>query len=615
MSMVVTRPHLVDDEAIRVPTSVVDTVVVTFDGQYVWSFSPARDAVRVHDTWQVSWPAALQRRLDGTASVRLADMQGTQVHFEGPVVFRGNRDPLAIRDPQGHPLAVDRAGHLTRVFSETDEDTRRQIVEGTARALADLRDQVGIDAHLSYGGLLGAIRSGHMIGHDSDTDLAYLSRHTHPADVVRESFRIEREMRALGWKVVRMSGADLKLFLPLSDGRRVHVDVFGGFHVGETFYLMGGRSGHLPRSAFTPASTVVLEGVPLAAPAEPETVLEFLYGPGWRVPDPAFKPVDPLPGVLRLNDWMRGFRTHVVDWNELYRDRRDELPRTGSSFADWARARVPAGAMVADLGCGNGRDTVYWHRQGHRVIGFDFAGTPVRQTRRRLRRAGGGPDARLLVLNDARTVLLAGAELSRAAEPPYLYARQLVGCLDADARANLWRLCSMSLRRGGALFLEYSTTGTGAPKSTVNGLVMRVGTKGLVREIEAAGGRVAHRESGPGEDFFGERDPAVARLEVRWDTGTPHDVLPTRSHPGGTMSTRTTTTEDGRDGRGFFRGLASLPERVRELRGAVQENRRLNRRVAELTDVVAELLVPLADRDEDKARELLASYRETTLSP
>ena len=44
-------------------------------------------------------------------------------------------------------------------------------------------------------------------------------------------------------------------------------------------------------------------------------------------------------------------------------------------------------------------------------------------------------------------------------------------------------------------------------------------------------------------------------------------------------------------------------------RSAVQENRRLNRRVAELTDVVAELLVPLADRDEEKARELLATYR------
>ena len=152
--------------------------------------------------------------LDGTTCVRLSDAEGGRVHFESPVAFRGNAAALAFQDAHGHPLAVDKAGHLTRVFSETDDDVRRHIAEGTARAIADLRDRVGIDAHLSYGCLLGAVRDGHMIGHDSDADLAYLSRWTHPADVVRESFRMERELRALGWKVVRMSGADLEALPP-----------------------------------------------------------------------------------------------------------------------------------------------------------------------------------------------------------------------------------------------------------------------------------------------------------------------------------------------------------------------------------------------------------------
>jgi hypothetical protein len=41
----------------------------------------------------------------------------------------------------------------------------------------------------------------------------------------------------------------------------------------------------------------------------------------------------------------------------------------------------------------------------------------------------------------------------------------------------------------------------------------------------------------------------------------------------------------------------------------VQENRQLHRRVAELTDVVAELLLPVVDRDEERMTELLAAYR------
>lgn len=49
--------------------------------------------------------------------------------------------------------------------------------------------------------------------------------------------------------------------------------------------------------------------------------------------------------------------------------------------------------------------------------------------------------------------------------------------------------------------------------------------------------------------------------------------------------------------------------RLAALEAEVQENRQLNRRIAELTDVVAELLVPLAERDETRARELLAEYR------
>ena len=213
----------------------------------------------------------------------------------------------------------------------------------------------------------------------------------------------------------------------------------------------------------------------------------------------------------------------------------------------------------------------------------------------------------MLVLNDARTALLAGAELSREPTPPYLYARELVGCLDEEARRNLWRLCSMSLRHGGALFLEYAAARRDLAPTTVGGLVARVDTDELVAEIEATGGRVVHREEGPGVDFFDHDDPLVARLEVRWQ---PDPSRPTPHRPGAAMS-----TEPTQQSHGFFRTVRELPSLARDLRESVQENRRLNRRVAELTDVVAELLVPLADGDAAKAKEMLEAYRRTTLAP
>ncbi len=57
-------------------------------------------------------------------------------------------------------------------------------------------------------------------------------------------------------------------------------------------------------------------------------------------------------------------------------------------------------------------------------------------------------------------------------------------------------------------------------------------------------------------------------------------------------------------------GGGDLAARVTALEEAVQENRALNVRLAELTDVVTELLLPVAARDEEKLEELLGKYRE-----
>jgi 5'-3' exonuclease len=56
-------------------------------------------------------------------------------------------------------------------------------------------------------------------------------------------------------------------------------------------------------------------------------------------------------------------------------------------------------------------------------------------------------------------------------------------------------------------------------------------------------------------------------------------------------------------------GPNGLRARVEALEREVQESRTLNRRIAELTDVVTELLVPLHDRDQAKVNDVIAAYR------
>ncbi|CAN5599776.1 hypothetical protein BH10ACT10_BH10ACT10_04060 [soil metagenome] len=57
-------------------------------------------------------------------------------------------------------------------------------------------------------------------------------------------------------------------------------------------------------------------------------------------------------------------------------------------------------------------------------------------------------------------------------------------------------------------------------------------------------------------------------------------------------------------------GVEALRERVAVLEDEVQECRQLNLRLAELTDVVQELLLPVAARDEERIGAVLEKYSQ-----
>ncbi len=57
--------------------------------------------------------------------------------------------------------------------------------------------------------------------------------------------------------------------------------------------------------------------------------------------------------------------------------------------------------------------------------------------------------------------------------------------------------------------------------------------------------------------------------------------------------------------------VLDLRHRVNRLEQEVQECRALNLRLAELTDLVTELLLPVAQRDEAKVNELVERYQRS----
>jgi SAM-dependent methyltransferase len=483
------------------------TLLVHFDDRHLWTFTGPR----------AEWPPVLRPYLDGTTRVRVTDTDGT-TWCDVEHRFGSGEGRVRFVDEAGRPYVVDKMGHLTRSFESTPEETKREILEATQVVVRELTERCGVAAYLGYGALLGAVREGGMIAHDSDTDLCYFSHHTSPVDIIRESHRIERELKRLGWDVLRMSAADLKVVWPLSDGRRIHIDVFASFMVNGELYILGEKRGPFDLDDLLPLGTVSLDGHEFAAPRNPEAMLVYLYGEGWRVPDPGYVAVaDPVTRA-RLDGWFRGFRQGMSGWTPLLRGTAgpgSRVPRTGSDFAAWVRAQIDPADAVLDLGAGNGRDTVWFAQQGHRVRSSDYSRRSAVEVRAAIQ-AGGVTGVRIkqVVLNETRHVFHLIAVLSR--RPAHIYARQLVGCLDEAARENLFRLGAAVLRGERSMWLEFAVPHAGAPEPEPAGLVRRVDPDVLAAEVRRSGGRVAHLEVGPGVDMFDNPDPAVARMRVTW---------------------------------------------------------------------------------------------------
>ncbi|WP_300681176.1 LicD family protein [Nocardioides sp.] len=500
-------------------------VLVYFDDRHIWSFTPGSDGTQTQGGTQIAWPHVLTPYLDGVVRLKVATLDGEVLgdveHRFGEATTR-----VAFVDKDGHPYAIDKMGHLTRSFESTSDEIKAEILVGSQTVIRELRERCGVEAWLGYGALLGAVREGGMIAHDSDTDICYFSEHTAPADIIRETYKIERLLKDLGWDVLRMSGGDLKVIWPLSDGRNCHIDIFSSFFVGDVYYILGEHGDTYARADLLPLTTVTLDGYEFPAPANPEAMLVYLYGESWRVPDPAFTPyIDPVI-MGRLNGWLRGFRTRMGDWTVTLRGTagpKSTVATTGSDFAAWVHERIAPDSRVLDLGAGNGRDGLWFAQQGHAVRSSDYSRRSAVEVRA-LKKATGEQNIvpRQVILNETRHVFHLIGELART--PHHIYARQLLGCLDEAARQNLFRIGASTLRAGDgtaengplAMWLEFAVEAPGAPAPAPAGLVQRLDPDVLVAEIAASGGHVDYLEIAPGVDMFDNEDPAVARMRVTW---------------------------------------------------------------------------------------------------
>lgn len=448
-------------------------VDVLLDGRRVWSFWAQRDTEpgEARGERLAAWPPPLRRYLDGQARVVVRDPGDGTVHFDAEVVFSGADRRVTVVNPEGVELGIDKSGRLVATFETRERADIDGLVAAVEAVLAALR-RAGVEPFVAYGTLLGAVREGTVLGHDSDADIGYVSDHGAPVDVVRESFRLQREVVGLGYEVVRYSGAAFKVMVPEGDSVKRGLDVFGGFLDAGRLYLMGEIGVDFERDWIFPLTTATLEGVEVPVPAQPDKLLEATYGAAWRVPDPVFQFETPTRTTRALNDWFRGLRPGFKTWQRRYALRRRDLPkrRPSRSARRGLRAARRTGATVLDLGAGRGADALWLARQGVTTVAYDFVTFALESLVEEVGHENLPLTSRPLNLTELRSVLGEGARLAREPGPRVIVAEHLLDAIGPRGCENFARFCSMALRDGGTVYAHFFVGGTAGLEWTVGAL-------------------------------------------------------------------------------------------------------------------------------------------------
>jgi SAM-dependent methyltransferase len=207
-------------------------------------------------------------------------------------------------------------------------------------------------------------------------------------------------------------------------------------------------------------------------------------------------------------------------WNGYYRS--GGVPELPSQFALFvagelaSRSVEPVGAIL-DVGCGNGRDSVFFAQLGHAIGGLDRSEQAVAACTARL--------AAMPRNSSAKTLFQAGCaesgaieELAGAFEGPLLvYSRFFFHAVDDTAEAEiLGRVGKLLNQRGGTLAVEFRTIhDSDGTRETGAHYRRYVDPAAYAARLAASGLEVVWQAEGRGMAKFRSDDAHVARILAR----------------------------------------------------------------------------------------------------
>jgi SAM-dependent methyltransferase len=194
-------------------------------------------------------------------------------------------------------------------------------------------------------------------------------------------------------------------------------------------------------------------------------------------------------------------------WNRYYGGSAHR-PMVPSQFAAFVAGELSEPHRVVDVGCGTGRDALFFSHVGHRVVGIDGSESAIEVAQAEAAATGSTAEFICASITDADLP----DRIALGEGPRVVYARFFVHALTEAEQASLLDLAAVVTRQGDILATEYRTIrDKSGSKVTGNHYRRFITPADFQAEVIGRGFEIDYAVEGFGHAKYGADDAYVAR--------------------------------------------------------------------------------------------------------
>lgn len=142
-------------------------------------------------------------------------------------------------------------------------------------------------------------------------------------------------------------------------------------------------------------------------------------------------------------------------WDAFYSSWTFRVP---SQFAALVASEyLNPGGLLLDFGCGNGRDSIFFHKYGFKVLASDRSDVAIKSLRAYFHESDDSPDFQIVDYSDTKDMVSYLNSIPTSTGPRLYYARFLLHSLDAKTLHVFIETIAAASRTGDRIAFEFRT--------------------------------------------------------------------------------------------------------------------------------------------------------------